>query len=229
MLAILFVFPLKKYFLKHVCNDAYDFLSSKADSFLNQQWYELTLDLIESRNFNPPASKTTKTKPKNLIKLHFVNNGMDIINISKTINDKNVRENLPTQFNKAEHISTVYTLTETIRSKIFNHKVFIKTLDTKDILDNLINLPYNCITSPFTDPTHWHIVSGDKRIVQNNKSRKLLCKGPKYREAVSINFSNCKTEIKNSLTNFSSGWCNRKGVPVKCFTQWINLVMEKVN
>ena len=51
----------KKSFLKHVCN-VYDFLSSKADSFSNQQWYEMTLDLIESRIYNPPASKTNKTK-----------------------------------------------------------------------------------------------------------------------------------------------------------------------
>ena len=93
----------------------------------------------------------------------------------------------------------------------------------------MINLPCNCTTSPFTDPNHGHIVSGDIRIVQNNKLRKLLCKGPKYKEPVSINLSNCKTEIKNSLTKFSSDWCNKKGVPVKCFTHWISIVMEKVN
>ena len=102
----------KKSFLKRICNDVYVFLSSKADSFPNQQWYEMILDLIESRIYNPPASKTTKTKPKNLTKLHFLNKGMGMINISKIINDKNVKKSLPTQFNKTE---------QTIRSKIFNH------------------------------------------------------------------------------------------------------------
>ena len=91
------------------------------------------------------------------------------------------------------------------------------------------NLPYNCTTSPFTDPNHERIVSGAIRIVQNNKLRKLLCKGSKYRQPVSINFSNCKTEIKNSLTKFSSDWSNKKGVSVKCFTQWISIVLENVN
>ena len=118
-----------------------------------------------------------------------------MINISKIINDKNVKKSLPTQFNKTEQISTVYTLTKTMRSKIFNHKEFIKTLDTKDILENMNNLPGNCTTSPFTDANHGHIVSGDIRIVQNNKLWKLLCKGPKNREPASINFSKCKTEI----------------------------------
>ena len=82
----------KKSFLKHVCNDVYDFISSKADPFPNQQWYEMTMDLIESRIYNPPASKTTKTKPKKLIKLQFVNKGMNMINISKIINDKTRRK-----------------------------------------------------------------------------------------------------------------------------------------
>ena len=81
----------KKSFLKHIRNNVYDFLSNKVDSFPNQQWYEMILDLIESRIYNPPASKTTKTKPKNLIKLHFVKKGMHMINISKIINDENVK------------------------------------------------------------------------------------------------------------------------------------------
>ena len=59
MLAIFFVFPSKS-FLKHICNDVYDFLSSKADPFPNHQWYEMALDLIESRIYNPPASKVLK-------------------------------------------------------------------------------------------------------------------------------------------------------------------------
>ena len=72
------------------------------------------MDLIESRIYNPPAHKTTKTKPKDLIKLHFVNKGMAMINISKKINDKNAKKNLLTQFNQTEQISVVYRLTKTM-------------------------------------------------------------------------------------------------------------------
>ena len=40
------------------------------------------ISLVEKqRIYNPPAWKTNKTKRKNLIKLHFVNKGMDMINI----------------------------------------------------------------------------------------------------------------------------------------------------
>ena len=67
-----------------------------------------------------------------------------------------MKKNLPSQFNKTEQISTVYTLINTMQSKIFNHKKIIKTLDTKNILNNMSNLLCNCITSPFTDPNHGH-------------------------------------------------------------------------
>ena len=57
----------------------------------------------------------------------------------------------------------------------------------------------------------------------------MLCKGLKYREPASINFWNCKPDVKNILAKLSSDWCNKKGVPVKCFTQQISLVMENFN
>ena len=45
--------------------------------------------------------------------------------------------------------------------------------------DNMNNLPCNCTTSPFTNPNYVYIVTGDIYIVQDNKLKKLVCKGPK--------------------------------------------------
>ena len=95
----------KKSFLKHAWNYVYDFLISKADSFPNQLWCEMKSDLIQPRIYNPPASKTNLKKKKKKIN-----------KISKIINDKNVKKNVPTQFNKTEQISTVYTLSRTIKN-----------------------------------------------------------------------------------------------------------------
>ena len=73
-----------------------------------------------------------------------------MINISKIVNDKNLKKSLPTQVNKTEQFSIVHTSTKTIRSKIFSHKQFIKTLHTKDILENMNNLRCICKTPPFS-------------------------------------------------------------------------------
>ena len=71
----------------------------------------MTLHLSESKIYNPPALKTTKTKSKNIIHLHFVNKAINVINISKIVHDKKGKKNLPTQFNKTEQTVTVYVLT----------------------------------------------------------------------------------------------------------------------
>ena len=113
-----------------------------------------------------------------------------MINITKIINNKNVKKNLPTQFNKTEQILAVNALKQ--------YGVRYLTIDTKDILYNMKNLPCNCTTSPLTDRNNGHIVTGDIRILQNNKLRKYY----KYKEFVSINFPNCKTERKIALKNF---------------------------
>ena len=81
-----------------------------------------------------------------------------------------------------------------MKTEIFNKNkkyVCIETLDTKNILDNMNNLPCYS-TKSFTDQNPGHIVTGNIRIVQSKILGKLLCKGPKYREPVSIDFSNCK-------------------------------------
>ena len=113
--------------------------------------------------FNPPASKNTKTKSKNLLNSQFVNKVMGMINISEIKIYKNVKKNLPTQLNKTKQISTVYTLARIIQSKIFNNKQYTKTLDTNDILDNMNNLLV------IAQHHHGHILTGDICIVQNNK------------------------------------------------------------
>ena len=64
---------------------------------------------------------------------------------------------------------------------MLNHKEFIKILDTKNILDNINNLPCNCTTSPFTDPNHGHFVTGDICNAQNNKLPKLQCQHAKLK------------------------------------------------
>ena len=97
-----------------------------------------------------------------------------MINISNIINDKNLKKSLPTQFNKTEQISIVYTLTKTIRSKIFNHKEFIKTLDTKDVLGNMSNLLCNHTTSAFADPKRRHTYCPKQQIKETAMQRSQM-------------------------------------------------------
>ena len=84
-----------------------------------------------------------------------------------------------------------------ISSKIFNHKQFVESLDINAFIQNEAIMPCNCEDSPYKDSEHGHIVTGDLRIVRNNKRRKLITKGPKYREPSSISWNKAKLSIKD--------------------------------
>ena len=53
--------------------------------------------------------------------------------------------------------------------------------------------------SKFCDPHHKHIITGDLRITENKKLRKLLTKGPNYTEPRTINFRKSYFEIDQAL------------------------------
>ena len=88
----------------------------------------------------------------------------------------------------------IYNLVKSIRSKIFNYKKTVQDVDVDAFLANPSILPCSCDSSSFKDNHHGHIITGDLRIVENNKLRKLLVKGPKFRESEVI----CWNKVKDS-------------------------------
>ena len=51
----------------------------------------------------------------------------------------------------------------------------------------------------FTNENHSHLLKGDLRIITNSKLRKLISKGPNFRETMSINWNKCKRYIEIGL------------------------------
>ena len=69
---------------------------------------------------------------------------------------------------------------------MFNFKNAIKNLDFDVGTTNNI-MSCKCITSPFVNTLAGHVVTGNLNIVKNKHVRKLLMKGPTYREQSNIN------------------------------------------
>ena len=61
------------------------------------------------------------------------------------------------------------------------------------------NIAVICKKYYVTDKNHGHVLTGDLRIITNSKLRKLVSKGPNFREAMSINWNKCKREIEIGL------------------------------
>ena len=187
-----------KRILKYFVTTINDFLERQSENFPYTSWYLAALDTIEFKLYKPETPKCKKKAPNSIIKILFENKSLDFINIQKIINLDDVVSTLPKKI-KSFNPVVVYTLKPSIRSKIFNYKNFISDIT---VSDDLSTYPCFCNGSSFVDKDHGHIVTGDLRIVQNNKLRKIFVKGPKYREPSLIDFEKAKDCIDKGLSEF---------------------------
>lgn len=215
------------------CRILYDritaYLSEKHESFLFSQFFLASLDIIMSKIGKPPTVHVPhKYTPSNICHISFNNKAVDFINIQKILRDKNVCNTLPHSFRK--NIPTVvYQLSDTIRSRLFNYKKFVQSLDVDTFLSDNSILPCNCDHSPFINADHGHIVSGDLNIVSNIKLRNLISKGPKYREPLPFSCDKAKDDILMGIDDCIKSWSRREGMPVETFRDWKVLISTKIN
>ena len=205
-----------------------DFLLDKHDQFLYSQFFLAALDIISSHVWKPPTIIRPRLPSKYRLNINFCNKGIDFINLPQILNNAELIKLLPQSFNN-ESPMVVFDLAKPIRSKIFNHKKTIQQLDVDAFLADPSILPCPCADSPFKDSHHGHIITGDLKIVQNNKLRKLLVKGPKFRESERICWNKAKTSITIGITESIKKWIDSEGLPSSLFTEWKSKVLECVD
>ena len=77
-----------------------------------------------------------------------------------------------------------------------------------------------CCSSTFCYEPHGHIITGDLRIVENRKLRRLLSKRPKYREENTIDWDLNKKILITAVDDYAKNWSKREGVPVSVLNEW---------
>ena len=155
---------------------------NNANNAMYSQWYLMALDIIDSKILKPPPVNKKKAPPKNVCKVFFDNKAVEQINLPRIFNDALVKQALPNLPSVFDTPTVVYTLQNSIGTKIFNYNKFVNNLDLDSFLNDDSILPCECEGSPFIDKDHKHIITGNLKIIKNNKLRKLFCKGPKYRQ-----------------------------------------------
>ena len=207
---------------------AFHIMERDSDSFTfyqnRFQIYHYVLDIIDTKLFKPTIPVQKKKAPKNVVTIRFVNKGLDNIHVSKIFRSAAVTSLLPEALQSDEDIPTcTMKLDPPIRSKILNYKETVSSLKI-DVVGNVSlveNLPScDCENSEFCDPHHKHIVSGDLRIITNSKLRKLISKGPNYREPKMQNYRKCKESIESAITVSIESLATKYGLPVQSFFEW---------
>ena len=183
------------------------FLLDKHDNFLHSQFFLAALDIISSHVWKPPPVIKRKPPSKFRLNINFCNKGMDFINLPKMLNNPDLLNLLPPSFNKVSPMT-------------------VKELDDDAFLADPSTLPCMCAESPYVDGDHGHIITGDIRIIQNNKLRKLLVKGPKFRESEVITWTKAKESIIKGINESIKKWVDSKGLCSSHFTEWKNKLLE---
>ena len=144
------------------------------------------------------------------------------------MNNPDLTSLLPSPFNK-ELPMVVFDLVNPIRSKIFNYKKTVQEIDVKAFLADPSILPCSCANSPFKDPHHGHIITGDLSIVHNNKLRKLIAKGPKFRENEGICWTKSRESILQGINGSIKKWLDSERLPNSLLTEWKTKLLEYVD
>ena len=191
---------LKKKTLKQI---AYEILSKGTLTNINgfsEKYYLYILDIIDTKLYQP-SSLSKKHIPKHICNVRFDNKALESIRLPAILNLPEVVSKLPSDMREKEEIPVVtYSLTNTIRNKILNYKETVESIYVdEDVSFTLNSESCNCSESSFCDPHHNHVITGDLRIIENQKLRKLLAKGPNYREPRTLNFNKVKNEIKDAI------------------------------
>ena len=202
-----------------------------------EQWYLYILDNINTKLLKVILIPPAKSAPENVCTIRFVNKGMEEIKISEIFRHTDSINSLPSSLqNDEKNPKVVMKLDSPIRNKIMKYKETVRSM--QHMTENEISItsfsesnslfPCTCSESVHSDPHHGHVVTGDLRIIENSKLRKLFSKGPNYRENKTVNYQKCKSEIYKSLDECASKMAAKYSLEIEAFNSWKSKVKEKV-
>ena len=131
---------------------------------------------------------------------------------------------MPESQRKDEIPATVYSLSNTIRNKIFNYKNTGEKINTNDTrtYGTVLILRY-------LNRHHGHIINGDLRIIENKKLRKIVSTGLNYRQPNTINWKKSKESIVEGLDNLNNRkLLSDKKIFKESLIPWTSVILTKV-
>ena len=111
-------------------------------------------------------------------------------------------DNLPSNFDISDIPMVVYYLNPSIRSTLVNYKQFVLHLNIDEFLKDPNSIKCCCCDkydNSFINNHYGHIITGNLNIVNNERLRQLISKGPKYRELKQICFEEAREEIQTGI------------------------------
>ena len=125
---------------------------------------------------------------------------MEYIGLSGIFKAKSLTSAIPAYFENTEAPIICYKYNKSIRSTIFNFNKLVSDLD----IDT--NSPDS---SKYSYPAAGHSITGNLKIISDNRICSLICKGPNYRFPSRMDFKKCREEIGAALNDFGNRWYDK--------------------
>ena len=214
--------------LKFVAAEAHQYLENNENHTV-QRLYTLIVDTFLTKVYKKPPGK--KKPPTHILPIFFDNKGLEHIKLASILHEDDVVNLLPDSLQQEEVPSVVYRLGTTIRNKLFNYKETVNSINTNDLESYGTGITScDCHNSEFVNDHHGHIVTGDLRIIRNEKLRKLISKGPNYREPKTINWKKCRDGIAEGLAECMCRMASsNKTVKEADMISWRDMILQKVD
>ena len=170
-------------------------------------------------SFNKLFPRIPPLPPKTqFIKIKFVNQGLDLLNISNVFRDHRVTSEIPQYFENLDPPLICYQYKSPIWNITFNYN---QVTSDPDVLSS-IQPSWSCADSPFLYPPAGHVVTGDLTCIPDKGLRSLFKKGPKYRLPSRIDFTECRVIVEDALQKYCKRWSKKEGVGVHALNDWNN-------
>ena len=122
---------------------------------------------------------------KQYIRIKFINQGLDFLNISNIFRDHRVTSKTPQYFENLDRPLIWYRYKTPISNTIFNYSQVTFDPDVRSSIQSSCC----CADSPLPYPLADHVVTGDLACIPDKGLRSLFKKGPKYRLPSRIDFT----------------------------------------
>ena len=185
----------------------------------------IIIDIGHHRLYKPVKSINTDQN-RSFLKVKFENKGLDAINLSNILNNKNVKSKVPPYFKEHPAPIVSYSYTRSIASKIFNYKRTIQSVNIKDFKSKPPLC--SCQESQFCYSPSGHVITGDLSIIPNEKLRTIIRKGPKYRIPNTINWNYNFKLLMDAVEDHARKWVKREEVNINCLSEWIKAIRELI-
>ena len=139
----------------------------------NSDWFNFKM--IMAFSFNKLLSCIPQLPPKTqFIKINFINQGLDFLNISNIFRDHRVTSKIPQYFENLDPPLICYEYIKLIRTIIFNYN---QVTSDPDVWSS-IQSSWSCADSPLLYPPAGHVVTGDFACIPDKGLGHVLRKGP---------------------------------------------------